>query len=177
MRDYFSGWSEFSQVHFSVAHGTPVADGHVATTSGFHAVRMFYGSAFEAFAPSVDILAFMNNILAGREWSRFEQIGIETYLTSDKARRFECFTARPNFIELCAERDNGLRNASHHGELMFDRDSGTVFYRKGKSNTGDLVTMSYAEYLTRCSTIFFQMITLLRLELLICNQTKNSYPI
>ena len=177
LRDYFAGWSEFSQVHFAVAHGMPVAEGHVATTSAFQAVRMFYGNTFEVLASSADLLAFMNNVLSGRHWSQFQQIDAETYLKSDKAKRFDSFADRPAFINLCAERDNQLRNASHHGALKFDSETGLISYHVGKGNTGTLVTMSYADYLSRCSAIFFQTITLLRFELLICNQTKTPYPV
>lgn len=177
LRDYFAGWGEFSQVHFAVAKGMPVLEGHVATTSGFNAVRMFYGSAFEAFASSVDILAFMNNVLEGRDWDRFRNVDAETYLKSDKAKRFDAFADRKAFSDLCEERDSGLRNASHHGALHFDADEGGLAYRSGKGNTGELVTLSYAQYLSRSSALFFQMVTLLRFELLICQNTKRPFPI
>lgn len=177
IRDYFSAWSEFSQVHFAVAKGLPVSEGHVATTSGFNSVKMFYGSAFEALASSVDVLAFMNNVLEGREWAQFKKIDVEGYLRSDKAKRFDAFADRASFAGLCEERDNQLRNASHHGELHFDSEGGLLSYKTGKGNSGDLVTLAYAEYLSRCSAIFFQIITLLRFELLICQQTETRCPV
>lgn len=176
-RDYFSAWSEFSQVHFAVAKGMPVMDGHVATTSGFNAVRMFYGNAFEAFASSVDLLAFMNNVLEGRDWRQFRNIDADTYLRSDKPKRFDAFLDRPGFGALPAERDAQLRNASHHGALHHDAQRGVLTYREGKGNAGDTVELSYAEYLSRCSAMFFQIVTLLRFELLVCQITGTKYPV
>lgn len=176
-RDYFSAWSEFSQVHFAVAKGIPVIDGHVATTSGFNSVRMFYGNAFEAFSSSVDLLAFMNNVLEGRDWNQFRNIDADTYLSSDKPKRFDAFLERPGFGALPAERDAQLRNASHHGALVHDAEHGVLTYREGKGNMGEVVEISYAEYLSRCSAMFFQIVTLLRFELLVCQVTKTRYPV
>lgn len=177
MRDYFAAWSEFSQVHFAVAKGVPVSHGHVATTSGFNAVKMFYGSAFEAFASSVDVLAYINNVLDGRRWEQFRTIDADTYRRSDKAKRFDAFAGRSAFAALCVERNNRLRNASHHGALHFDSETGMLSYRDGKGDTGDLVSLSYAEYLSRCSALFFQIVTLLRFELLLCQTSGTPYPI
>ena len=176
-RDYFSAWSEFSQVHFAVAKGVSAMDGHVSTTSGFNAVRMFYGNVFEAFASSVDLLAFMNNVLDGRVWQQFRNIDADTYLKSDKPKRFDAFLERPGFGALPEERDAQLRNASHHGGLHYDSERGALTYREGKGNAGDVVELSYAEYLSRCSAMFFQIVTLLRFELLVCQATGTSYPI
>lgn len=176
-RDYFSAWNEFSQVHFAVAKGIAVTEDHVATTSGFNAVRMFYGNTFEAFAASVHLLAFMNNVLEGRDWWQFKNIEAEVYLKTDKPKRFDAFLERPGFGALPTERDAQLRNASHHGTLHYDVERGTLNYRKGKGGAGDAVELSYAEYLSRCSAMFFQMVTLLRFELLICKVTSTKYPV
>lgn len=176
IRDYFSAWDEFSQVHFSIGKGVPV-DGKIVASSGFHGAKMFYGNAFEAFAASVDFLAFMNNVRCGREWNEFQTIPIETYLKSDKAARFDAFAGCPEFSALCEERDNQLRNASHHGSFNFNPETGLITYRTGKGNQGPEAQISYAEYLGRCSKLFFQAITLLRIELLICQATRTPYPV
>ena len=176
-REYFSAWGEFSQIHFAVAKGMAVQTGHIAATSGFNSVRMFYGNTFEAFASSVDILAFMNNVLEGRNWYNFRTIDAATYLASDKPKRFDAFADRPGFGQLTGERDSHLRNASHHNELHYDSEHGSVSYREGKGNTGNVVIIPYAEYLSRCSALFFQMVTLLRFELLISQTTGLRFPV
>ena len=176
LRDYFAGWSEFSQVHFVVGHGMG-ADGLASTSTKFQAVKMYYGNAFEAFASSVDLLTMVNNVLAGRDFDQLVTIPLEKYLVSDKANRFDAFSASPQFTALCEERDNRLRNASHHGDMTYDPEKSTIAYHVGKGSTGELVTMTYAEYLIRCSRMHHQIITLLRLELLLCQSAKVPCPV
>jgi hypothetical protein len=67
IRDYFSAFAEFGQVHFLVAKGLQVEGGSVASSVAFEATRMFYGNAFESFAACVDILAYLNNLALGAQ--------------------------------------------------------------------------------------------------------------
>ncbi len=175
-RDYFAAWNEFSQVHFSVSKGLPGSLGHSVASSGFYSVKMFYGNAFEAFSSLVDILAFFNNVIDGREWRKFKLIDADVYLQSDKAKRFDALAERAAFANLCDEKDNQLRNASHHDALQFFSETGKITYRLGKGNLGELKEVSYTDYLTQCSKIFFQIVTLLRFELLICSHYKIPFP-
>jgi hypothetical protein len=101
--------------HFHVAKGLDVPCGNVASSVDFDATRMFYGNAFEAFASSVDILAYLNNMRAGRPFDQFERLTQKEYLKLDKGSCFDAFASVPAFAALCEERDNQLRNASHHG--------------------------------------------------------------
>lgn len=176
-RDYFSAGAEFSQVLFAVEKGLTPPASHVAGASGFNSVKMFYGNVFEAFASSVDLLATMNNALEGREWTNLRNVEIQTYLRSDKPKRFDCFAERPAFAAIAAERDAGLRNASHHGKLRHDPATGLLSYRDGKGDTGEEVALGYAKYLYRSSAPFLQMVTLLRPELLICQVTRAPFSI
>ena len=136
MKAYFEDYGDFGQVHFHVAKGLEVPAGNVASSVDFDATRMFYGNAFEAFASSVDILAYLNNMLEGRPFNQFEKLTQKEYLKLDKASRFDAFAGVPAFDALCDERDNQLRNASHHGGMKLDRKTQTIRYRAGKGGTG-----------------------------------------
>lgn len=177
MRDYFSGFEEFGQVHFLVAKGLEIEDGNMASSSGFELTRMFYGNAFEAFASSVDILAYFNNLRMGRRFDAFEKLTRQRYLELDKANRFSPFDDNTPFVKLCQERDNQLRNASHHGSLQFDRSKQLITYRSGKGGAGAVRTIGYAAYLAKCTRIFLQAMTLLRTEIMMCHLSGARPPL
>jgi hypothetical protein len=176
IRDYFAAWSEFSQVHFSVGSGVDT-QGLSVGTSGFASTQMYYGNAFETLASSVDILVMVNNVLSGRSYDQLSSITLAQYRATDKGKRFDALAGTPQFAALCDERDNQLRNASHHRELKYDQSTGTVQYTLGKGGAGGVQTMPYAEYLTRCSRLHHQIIVLLRIELIIAQNGKVAYPV
>ena len=66
IKAYFSAYSEFSQVQFLVVKGLNISDNHRASSVNFDGTKMFYGNAFETFTSSVDLLAFLNNLLCAR---------------------------------------------------------------------------------------------------------------
>jgi hypothetical protein len=66
MKAYFEGYDDFRHVHFWVTAGVELSDDNSVSSINFDATRMFYGNAFEAFSSSVDILAYLNNLKAGR---------------------------------------------------------------------------------------------------------------
>jgi hypothetical protein len=73
MRDYFSAFSDFGQVHFLVVKGIGVDGGQTASSVNFAMTRMFYGNAFETFSASVDVLAYLNNLSSGRDFDKFKK--------------------------------------------------------------------------------------------------------
>jgi hypothetical protein len=177
MKEYFEGYDDFGQVHFHVVKGMDVPDANVVSSIDFDATRMFYGNAFEAFASSVDILAYLNNLKAGRPFNLFERLTQKEYLKLDKANRFEAFAAVAEFAAICVERDNQIRNASHHGGMRIERKTQTIRYRAGKGGTGLEQRMSYATYLARSAKLFLQAMTLLRLEIMICHTMGMRPPL
>ena len=177
MREFFSSFSEFSQVYFLVLRGVPVPAGNIASSIDFNRTRMFYGNAFEVFTSSVDILALINNLICGREFDKFEQLTLEKYLKLDKASRFNCFAMNVPFTDLCRESDNQLRNASHHGSFTFDPVSQLIQYRSGPGGGGPEMTLAYGAYLVRCVNLFLQVMVLLRLELLVCHNLGSRPPL
>jgi hypothetical protein len=80
-------------------------------------------------------------------------------------------------MAFCVERNNKIRNASHHRWFVLDRSTQIIRYRTGKGGTGQERTISYSGYLERCVRLFLQAMTLLRLELMISNQMGSSYPV
>ena len=177
MKEFFSCYGEFSQVLFAVSGGGFDPAAHRTSSADFDAVRLFYGNEFEAFSSDVDILAYLNNMDAGRAFDQFASLTQTQYLALDKASRFNAFSMNPPLAALCSESDNQIRNASHHGGMQFDEKTQVITYQAGKGGTGAKQTLSYAEYLTRSTRLFLQHLTILRLELLIAQQTGTKLPI
>lgn len=176
MREYFSNYSEFSQVHFLLSNGVEIRDDEQASSQHFDSTKMFYGNNFEAFASLVDVLALVNNVAAGRNFNVFGKLTLEEYYKLDKSGRFNPFSMNSKFAALCGEADNQLRNASHHGGMIFDRNTQNIKYRAGKGGIGPENSISYAKYLERCVRIFLQTMTLLRIELMFCREFGNEVP-
>jgi hypothetical protein len=177
MKAYFEGYAEFGQVQFHVTKGLDVPTGNVASSIDFDATRMFYGNTFEAFASSVDILAYLNNLKAGRPFNQFERLTPREYLKLDKANRFDAFAAVPELAALCEERDNQIRNASHHGGMRIEKKTQTVRYRSGKGGTGPELRIGYGSYLARSVKLFLQTMTLLRVEIMLGHATGMRAPL
>lgn len=176
-RAYFENYSEFSQVIMLTPKGINIPEDYQASSVNFDAVKMFYGNIYETFASHVDILAFLNNIISGRDFDKFSQLSLRDYYKLDKSGRFGPFSMNKEFSSLCEEADNQIRNASHHGGMTIDKNSQTIHYRAGKGGTGQEHTMSYAQYLGKSSRIFLQTLTLLRLELILCKGIKFTPPL
>jgi hypothetical protein len=174
--EFFSGYGEHGQVLFSVTRGDPVAADKKATSHGFESVRMAYGNLFEGFTSLVEFPVLLNNVLQGRDHDQFAQLTLESYRRLDKSSRCNPLSITPALFALCEEADNQLRNASHHGGMKFDTDSQTISYRAGKGGSGDEQSMAYAEYLSRCVRLFLQILTLLRIELILTNQLGWPAP-
>ena len=79
--------------------------------------------------------------------------------------------------ETCDQVHNQLRNASHHGSMSFDKDTQTISYRAGKGGTGQENQLPYLKYLSRCVVMFLQIVTLLRVEIMVCHSTDRRFPI
>jgi hypothetical protein len=174
MREFFEGYSEYSQVLFLVNSGAGIPEQSSVSSKGFEQTKMFYGNAFETLASNADILALLNNMAAGRGYDAFEHLKLKEYYKLDKSGRFAAFEGNAPFANICSEADNQIRNASHHGSFDFDERSGTIFYRAGKGGQGDVQQVSYTEYLERSAKIFLQVITLLRLELMMHTQLSTA---
>lgn len=71
MKDFFGGYSEFSQVYFLVVQGMPIRERYHTTSTDFDAVEMFYGKAYEQFTFLIEYLAMLNNMLGGRPYDTF----------------------------------------------------------------------------------------------------------
>lgn len=138
---------------------------------------MFYGNTYENFATLADYLAMWNNMLEGRRYDTFEKMNLDFYHTLDRPKRFDAFASNPTFMAICEERDNKIRNASHHRWFVLDTAAQIIRYRAGKGGTGSERTISYLGYLERCVRLFLQAMTLLRLELMISNIMGTSYPV
>lgn len=177
LSQYFEAYDDFSQVHFSVSAGIEIPSDHIVSSVNFSRTKMYYGNAFEALSSSVDILAYLNNIAANRPFGAFQELTQKEYLKLDKPNRFNAFQDLTEFANLCRERDNQLRNASHHGGTRLETETQTIHYRAGKGGMGEAKTISYTAYLARCSRIHLQLCALLGVELVMCNAARLKYPL
>lgn len=173
MKSYFESYDQFTQVHFDVVRGLEIPDGNMASSVNFASVKMFYGNTFEALSSSVDILAYFGNMIAGRAFDQFQNLTLREYLRLDKPSRFGPLAGIPEFNALCVERDNQLRNASHHGGTRLDSETQMITFQSGKGGQGQTQEIGFAKYLARCDRIFMQMIVLFRLEIMICQVTSG----
>jgi hypothetical protein len=174
--DFFSKHSQFAQVTLQAGLGLALSEDMVATSVQFDLVKSFYGDAYEVFAGSVDFLAMLSNVKHGRAFDRFETMTLDQYLKLDNASKFNPFGMNAVFTALCAERDNQLRNASHHKGIRIDPNGRTIRYRAGKGGTGQEQEMTYANYLYRSVTLFFQISVLAAVELTICSSRNIKLP-
>lgn len=174
--DFFSKHSQFAQVALQAGLGLAPADDMVATSVQFDQVKSFYGDAYEVFAGSVDFLAMLNNVKHGRRFDEFEKLTMEQYKKLDNSSKFNPFGTNVVFMALCIEKDNQLRNASHHKGIKMDVKGRTLRYRAGKGGTGDEQEMTYASYLYRSVTLFLQISVLAAVELTICSGSKIDLP-
>lgn len=176
MKAYFAAYSEFVQVYLTVVTGGAPAAQDVAGSADFEAVRMFYGDTFEVFTSSVDLFAYLNNLILGRRFDEFAQLTQDEYLKLDKAGRKNAFGGNAAFTAVCAEWDNQIRNASHHGSFSFDPKTQLITYRAGKGGTGPEQQLAYSQYLARSSQLFLQLMVIFRIEIILCHLTKTKMP-
>jgi hypothetical protein len=174
--DFFSKHSHFAQVTLQAGLGLEPADDMVATSVQFDQVKSFYGDAYEVFSGSVDFLAMLNNVKQGRQFDEFQTLTLDQFQKLDNASKFNTFATNTVFTALCAEKDNQLRNASHHKGIKMGADGRTLIYRAGKGGTGSEREMSYTSYLYRSVTLFLQISVLAAAELTICSGSKIDLP-
>ena len=176
MRAYLGVFSELSQVHRAASSGIEITEKHAVASTDFDKTRMLYGNSFEAFSSNVEVLAMLNNLIAGRRFDEFEKLTFDAYSKLDKGSRFGPLAGNAAFAAICEEADNQLRNASHHDGITFNRASGEIVYRSGKGGQGEERSIGYARYLAKCARLFIQAMLLFRLEILIADRFKVRWP-
>lgn len=174
---YLGAFSEFSQVHYLVTTNVNVGDDHAAASTNFKSTRMFYGDAFEAFGNNIEVLVALNNLVEDRPFDELRTISFEKYRGTDKAGRCNALADNPAMAAVCGDFDNQIRNASHHGGMVFDSKSGSIEYRAGKGGQGEIHHIGYATYLARCTLMFVQLMNLFRIEIFIANQFGGRLPL
>jgi len=170
--EYFDLFHEFSKTYLYAKFQTAIPDDATIAAGNFSTVKKFYASAYEFYSSAIFILTCLNNIQLGRQFDKLGQIDLKKYLNMDKAKRRDNFIDNLNLTAVTSEFDNGIRNASFHNWMRLSEDNLRVEYNAG--GNGDLVSMSYAEYLYKCSTLFLQCCELFQLELIMTEIYRNS---
>jgi hypothetical protein len=64
---------------------------------------MFYGNAYEQFTSLAELLAVLNNMLAGRRYDTFQTLTLCKYRKLDRPSRFGPFQENATFMTICEE--------------------------------------------------------------------------
>ncbi len=163
--EYFRHFSDYSQTLLYTKNNTLVPEGSEVASTSFRKTKMFYGNAFETLTSGFTVLACLNNIKSGRPYDQFEKMDLAKYRTINKANRANPFQGAPELHAFAECVDSTLRNASHHGAILYDPVSGKVRYKSG--GTGAEHTITYAEYTSKCNEIMLSMAALVALEIFI----------
>lgn len=162
---FFEGYTQFSQIMPYVRANIPITKNSVATLIEFDAVKTFYASAFEYYSDALVIFTAINNIKEGRPFDKLASINLEKWLSTDKGKRRDSFSGNPILTSRSQEFDNSLRNAIFHNWIFLNKDNVTLEYKNG--GKGDLITLSYTEYLYKCGLLLKQICSLSIVELIL----------
>ena len=149
--EYMANFSEFSQVLIYLDRGVSIGSGYNPSSSAFDSTKMLYGNAYEHLAEFLTLPACLNNIVESRPYDTFEKLSLEQYLNLDKGSRHGPLKGNSNLYKLADALDNHVRNASHHGNMRFNSDTGDILYQRRKGRK--ISQMKYAEYLMLCNNI------------------------
>jgi len=161
--EYFDCFSEFTQTSIYLKFDKPMPKNYIATSNDFNKTKMFYGNTFEILSDHLMILCCINNIANGRPFYQFEQMDLKQYLMIDKANRANPISNNKILFNFASEFDNQIRNATHHSATVFNKNTSTIHYTTGRSNTKR--QLSYAIYLYKCNEILFNLVALFNIEL------------
>jgi hypothetical protein len=162
---FFRSYDEFNQAFFYVRRSLQLPDDPYAPSVDFESTKLYYGEAFEVLGSNIDVLVALNNVSEGRSFDRLRTISLQRFRGTSKGGRATAVAANLELAWLVGEYDNGLRNASHHRWLRLSHDRSVLSYREG--GNGELVRLSYADYLRRCCAITSHLMVLAALEVLL----------
>lgn len=161
---FFEQWDSFSQVHTYAKLGIEIPQNAQVASLNFEATLSFYAAAQEFYAKQIVIYTALNNILSGRKYDALQKISLKTWMSSDNAKRRENFKVHLLFDSLSSEYDSGLRNAVAHNWVNFDPKDNKIKYLEG--GKGNLIEISYPNFLMKCVKLFKQICILMQAEYL-----------
>lgn len=171
LSEYFDSYAQYSQVLMNVRANISLKPHDKVTSVDFSKVKGFYAKTYEFFAGAICIYTCLNNIKEGRPFDQLKSIPLPKYLETDKAKRRDSFAGNKVFTKATLEFDSQVRNASYHNWLFMRPDNYTIEYRSG--GTGAIQTLTYTQYLYRCTLMLKQVCNLFSLEL-ICDEIANN---
>lgn len=149
--EYMAHFSEFSQVLIYQDRDVSVGPDSNPSSSAFDSTKMLYGNAFEHLTSFLTLPACLNNVVEARSYETFKELTLEKYLKLKKANRHRPFQNNTNLSQIADALNNQIRNASHHGRMQFNHQSGYVLYCP--TIGGDVKEMKYVKYLMLCNSI------------------------
>lgn len=148
--EYILNISDFSQVLMYQDMDIPINEGYTPSSISFDRTKMYYGNSFELLTELFILPATINNILNGRNYDTFERLTLEQYLEIDKSGRHNSFQSNDSLKFLSDDLNNQIRNASHHGNMTLNRQSGFIKYKTRRSSGTQYI--KYLDYLMYCNT-------------------------
>lgn len=153
---YINQYDSFFPHMLFMKYEKSIPNDSLSSSFDFAGCKYFYGDCYEVLADAYSIIAGINNMLANRDYDKFEKMDMEKYLIIDKANKHACFENNEVLKFLCAEYNNSYRNASHHGNMYLDEKSENILYEYGKPLIKH--EMSILEYIKACNAIFIEII-------------------
>lgn len=165
--DFFELYNDFKPLLLYISTSQEVNSNTISSSNNFEKTKMFYGKLFEAYTSNISFITILHNVYKGREFDTLENINLEKYLSTDKAKRTENFKNTEEFKFFDEYVDSKLRNASHHGNI--DIKDNMIIYKAGSPLKE--YSMTYTKYLEMCTQLFIRFVILHQLQIL----KYNSY--
>lgn len=169
--NFFSNYSEYSQVFYALKKGDDLTEHPSYTSTSFERTKRFYGDTYEALGSSVVTLACISNVLKGRRFDQFENMGLNQYLSIDKSGKGNCFSDIEEFSWIMNSYIPKLRNGSHHGSFQWDDVGKKILYQAGKKQRPEEI--EYYKYLIHCVRLFFSCSALISLDIILAYSFEN----
>lgn len=149
--DFLNLYGEFSQVFTYLNNGIGISENINVTSEAFNLTKKYYGSAYEALAKMLFIVAGINNSIVRGDPNKFERLdSLEAYNKSGNGNKLNCIQNNSNLYVLKSCYDNYLRNASFHNHMNFDHKNSRIKYIKNDDSNAEI---SYKKYLIMCVKI------------------------
>lgn len=150
---YKKNYQELLPTLISQKISIPVAGN--SSVADWEKIEFLYGSLYEILGDLMVIPTTINNLLLRGDYDKFQSPGFafQTYLSSDKARRGDNFSANPLLNWIDSFYNPGIRNATNHKNSKAERDDQEIVLRTGKG--GNTVnTISLIEYVEHCNELY-----------------------
>ena len=171
---YMKNYESLFPFLFYIRQDKEIPEDICSTSFDFDSLKLFYGQAFELISSLFEFLTIINNIHNSRKFDQLENINLEDYKMTDKAKRNRAFSNNLILSIFSKEFDSSIRNASHHNNFEM-KNPETIIYKSGKPLKS--YELSTREYLIKCNNLFVNLVSIFDLFLYTNEFTRISINI